>query len=1303
MRMYWTERDVIRNIKQDAGTPQLASSSPPEDWERQGDTMFEQHKWAHAKLCFERAGQPEKKALAEAYHLRQKAERIGRDSKDARLKRIAQFIEAAEAFTKCSEFAGPKGALDFNRIAGDCYREGCEFLLAAERYRAACQFNDAVRCYRQAERYDEAVAIVQMERDKIDDTLAEDVIRITKVIYFSEVQSLPSTLVREKKLRKAGALFDSLDDQLQYLKEKEMDVARAAVLVSHGRICEAAELHSANNRPLEAISLFSRHAETSEISARRAAECVLDGLWRKLTFSLSPQTLASDSDFLELVGFVERLDLTLLTPSHRDEMKMFMAILNGDRPTLRDLGRAFFSESNLSAALLCLDHCFTPPFFLNHLTVYQMAESQSLFLIYLQLLRDVCGDRRLANFHKVFGVQKSLDSYVLLSDGSYLHQKLISSEEENPLDISVFIHRLRKCISARIEERILQQESICRNSGTFRPCLAYSVFQLCQTDPCLDDHVPSAALTPAFYNTRVRIHLQQIQVLHILHLVTPYSPLKLLHRRIWLTRLYDALFPSSHVLGSLAVAQFQQIAKYPEMCKVITGWIRDFILGRYYDPIPTFLSDLTRIGTLAMVFDRPYALSTSLLQRGRYRYAQTHPQLFLRGDNTDIVPELIALIEDSSSHTSYLGRPMLALHHIVAHSLHIEINVLCNLIDKFCRAYILISCSRRDINHLHNVTLPRSWLLEPISVEDERQKSFFPLIAILSNIDHLLYGHNRHFGVEGKVPIRVRTIFMSRICRAICLLVGYNVGNIALRQTILKQMRSLCDVKRPDALLPFAYRFFVEATCWDDLAKALRGSMRRSPVDEMITILHKDRYKQDRPPSRNVRSVVYDKIEDLPSLLSDLPSSEDVLPAPGTETIGDHSVRLANGMDQNENDEEIEDVAQQEIPLSVEASSTTQPAVLEATDEQHCSASIIQQVYRRHLSRKTQRIGQFTLSRDRYFKAYARIEIEAGRYRKMILGPLPHILVFFDLFNKGALNLKASMHKRLCSSLSPSEADTIDKRITRMNGILKKTTYWKSTLEPQSDFHSRRDCRELQLLIREMHEVILNELDDLPIDVPAETKAEFDIGFKGIALEPAARDDVEIERHSASVIQRAYRAHLSRRTHRPDPVALRRESHFNLYMQSDITPGRYRKMMLGPLLHILVFIELLLIGTAKARTKLRKRTLLPLKSHEIDLLDKQLIDIINLMKRVKRWKSLLKPGSEFHAHRDCLALRALVKEIEAMIQGSKLTTLCIKVSPQMMNEFKIGYKGIAQPRTPRRMVPVKSARPTLNTEDVYEF
>ena len=134
---------------------------------------------------------------------------------------------------------------------------------------------------------------------------------------------------------------------------------------------------------------------------------------------------------------------------------------------------------------------------------------------------------------------------------------------------------------------------------------------------------------------------------------------------------------------------------------------------------------------------------------------------------------------------------MSGFRHVILYPVPIEINLLCDLLENICRGLILAVACQRDVK-VHNVTLPRSWLMKSISVE-EAKKTKVSLIGLFVSrsirdllnqvysgrfagrrqnlvlfmhgiyifADHLLYGNRT---MAAKLPSRVRTVFISRMC-----------------------------------------------------------------------------------------------------------------------------------------------------------------------------------------------------------------------------------------------------------------------------------------------------------------------------------------------------------------------------------------------------------------------------------------------------------------------------------------------------------------------------------------------------------
>jgi hypothetical protein len=262
----------------------------------------------------------------------------------------------------------------------------------------------------------------------------------------------------------------------------------------------------------------------------------------------------------------------------------------------------------------------------------------------------------------------------------------------------------------------------------------------------------------------------------------------------------------------------------------------------------------------------------------------------------------------------------------------------------------------------------------------------------------------------------------------------------------------------------------VEARSWNDLAYAVRNSTKGSTFDEMVNIQHTSRYNSTRYSPGVVRTVIYNKIEDLPKLLvgaippiappnphrpvhilkpprmntspaslsTPVPSAwKSVVPqieTPSkviTEAAANAEVEL-----EEESEEQIEDVAQQAIPFSINGPLVDQPQIHEPTENEHTQASVIQEAYKRYASRKTKQRTQLAISREKWFTSFLEMNsLQPGRYRKMLLGPLPHVLVFLDLLYSGAHESKAKTKKRTRLPLKSEELDLLDKQLTQIKYV----------------------------------------------------------------------------------------------------------------------------------------------------------------------------------------------------------------------------------------------------------------------------
>jgi hypothetical protein len=96
--------------------PRLAQPSAAEDWFERGKTFVENHNYALAAQCFERAPQGIWLDLAKAHDLRLQAHHMRGGSTPALQRRATAYQAASDAFAACSTAAGDENA----KLAAEC-------------------------------------------------------------------------------------------------------------------------------------------------------------------------------------------------------------------------------------------------------------------------------------------------------------------------------------------------------------------------------------------------------------------------------------------------------------------------------------------------------------------------------------------------------------------------------------------------------------------------------------------------------------------------------------------------------------------------------------------------------------------------------------------------------------------------------------------------------------------------------------------------------------------------------------------------------------------------------------------------------------------------------------------------------------------------------------------------------------------------------------------------------------------------------------------------------------------------------
>ncbi|RXW11436.1 hypothetical protein EST38_g14419, partial [Candolleomyces aberdarensis] len=358
MKILWDSKGYIQNYVPggDVPQPQLARTSEPEEWAATGRELFANQRYLQAKHAFKRAGRARDEKISYTYHLRETADSIYLVGKETISAKRNAFCSAAKSFLECAEDAKGEeqralfqNAAECFENAGSCGDNMGDYRRAAEAYEKAKEYTPAVKLYRKTDMFDEAVRVLQKHRHEVDEELANSVQEVARLHYF-----------KNKEFRKAETLFKSVEEQLEYLEDNILlDDCHAAVLAELGRHQEAAEVHMAEGRTMEAIDALLDDEENEE-SKRLANDCILQGLWENTSFTRKIEdTDAAALEFLRLASKVDK-DAKLLSPTRKDELEMFQTLRKSDdAPTFRQLARRFLSRKENHQTVLCFDHYFT--------------------------------------------------------------------------------------------------------------------------------------------------------------------------------------------------------------------------------------------------------------------------------------------------------------------------------------------------------------------------------------------------------------------------------------------------------------------------------------------------------------------------------------------------------------------------------------------------------------------------------------------------------------------------------------------------------------------------------------------------------------------------------------------------------------------------------------------------------------------------------------------------------------------------------------------------------------------------------
>ncbi|KAF9033219.1 hypothetical protein BDZ89DRAFT_983953 [Hymenopellis radicata] len=1115
MRAYWTSRNLIHNYAPGNDAPQLATSSTSEEWAAQGRELFDQKKYGAAKHCYTRANLPKLAAVANAYHERQKARAIGTTKQTSGARRDA-FRSASDAFLACAEAETVASVKQtYHRNSAFCMEGAGDLYRAAFIHRLAHNYDRAGELYRDLKKFDEAIGIVEEARDKMDEDIVNSIIKRARLAYFDA-----------QDIEKGCNLFDSTEEALEYLEDRGLDMARADLLQSVGQTVEAGELHYAEGHQEVAISLFLRDP-SNESGMRRALECILEGLWQHCSFGIPFEDVRSDLLVERLLALSAKLDLNRIPPSESLQLEMFKALFAGSDKDLLSLGLKFVQQDIHAAALLCLDHFFSRPLQIQSMPLIGVVDTLETFTTYVTLLSKVTflvDPWKDEHISRLFGFSRVAENVFRVPSPTWLFDRISRARKtltstEFQVSVEELQLQFRISLGSRLRARTEAASDACHQSKAFSPCLAYVVFRSCNRFNCPENHIAASGIGPEFYNQRVRVHLQQILIAQSLR-ENDHQDGQRRGQKYWISQLYNALYPPHHSLGSISDLDVSKIPEAEKGFNVVRHWVQSLAFTQQIRPHTTFLTDVMQVASLAYAFDRHRVESTKYLQQAPYWSTEPMPRRYYKFGNF-IVPELLLSISGSS-----LGGGSMVVTHIVTTPIEINVNVLCNYIDFLCSSFVL--CSRAKNSNFHDITLPRSWLLKYLTLDAEhfnpnmatnRYLNLFQLMCMGTlleqlyvggdNAGYLLYGTGQTLA---SLPPTIRNVFIARLLRSICLL-GYNISNTVLRETIRK---AILTIRKPNRTFPVLYKEYVDAAShsWDAVARTVRRSLVNDPADEMIHLIWKTKLPKKLLSLIGVRHVVFCTMPEVLKLLGDkdVPDptvtaagdhtttggSETKDEAPKDEAVTEVTKEAEGAAPKDEVEEDGQEDSEQLVDDSIdndEGEDIPLPQVPQPpSEEEHAAACVFQRIYRRITSRR-KGIPKSGVAgtRNQIFEACTKVVVPDMQYRKMLLGPLVHLLLCLDFARVDSLRHKTTTKDKLRGCLS-EEYEKLDVMLTQTIKVHKTIIKLQKELAPTAAVHLKCDKNILVKLVGDAHAV----LSTLPFTSSVDVAEDLALAVKGI-------------------------------------------------------------------------------------------------------------------------------------------------------------------------------------------------------------
>jgi hypothetical protein len=216
-----------------------------------------------------------------------------------------------------------------------------------------------------------------------------------------------------------------------------------------------------------------------------------------------------------------------------------------DSALFRQLAHKFLDRQEQHQALLCFDH-----YFINFPSTVEATNTAIAVILndfwnYCRLFRELVQSLDVADeaIQKLFNFQPaSIENAYRLKNSTWVYRvvmeanpRILESDEEFmviPGD-ELQLH-IKARLWDRLAKRLVDENERCHQRiavAAFCPCLPFVVNNWCGRTLCPRQHIDYQDLSPAWFNTQVRIHFLQILIYQVYHCIPVVKPNTISERR----------------------------------------------------------------------------------------------------------------------------------------------------------------------------------------------------------------------------------------------------------------------------------------------------------------------------------------------------------------------------------------------------------------------------------------------------------------------------------------------------------------------------------------------------------------------------------------------------------------------------------------------------------------------------------------------------------------------------------------------------------------------------------------------------